>query len=130
MSDYIGIECKEEVEDDYCYDTTQFKEDLTSNTTSRGFGIIKFLDKYGSKCSLQKSSLATEDAIWLGVDDVEPKILASQAKTFGIKTDQTTGWIEYPVPEGVQLSSRMHLTQSQVKQLLPVLQKFAETGEI
>jgi hypothetical protein len=37
--------------------------------TSRGFGLIKFSDRYGQHCSLQESSLATEGAIWLGVDN-------------------------------------------------------------
>ena len=27
-------------------------------------------------------------------------------------------------------NTRMHLTQSQVKQIMPILQKFVETGEI
>jgi hypothetical protein len=63
--------------------------------TERGFDIIEFLDRYGVECSLQKSSLATEDCIWLGVNE-----------------------------------SRMHLTQGQVKALLPYLQRFVDTGEI
>ena len=37
-------------------------------TTERGFAIINFEDRYDFKCSLQKSSLATEDCIWFGVD--------------------------------------------------------------
>jgi hypothetical protein len=63
--------------------------------TERGFDIIEFLDRYGNGCSLQKSSLATEDCIWLGVNE-----------------------------------SRMHLTQGQVKALLPYLQRFVDTGEL
>ena len=70
--------------------------------TQRGFSLIEFLDRYKQKCSLQKSSLATEDAIWLGVDvDIEGKG-----------------------------SSRMHLTKKQVKAILPHLQRFVETGSI
>jgi hypothetical protein len=98
--------------------------------TSRGFAICEFTDRYGSKCSLQKSSLATEDAIWFGVDDVKPQILASDARKLGISTDSTAGWIEYEIPNEVLLSSRMHLTQDMVKKILPILKKFAKTGEL
>lgn len=70
--------------------------------TDRGFVRADFVDKYGSQCSLQKSSLATEDAIWLGV---HKDFLGSEA-------------------------TRMHLTQEHVRALLPFLTKFAETGEL
>jgi hypothetical protein len=62
--------------------------------TSHGFAIVKFTDRYGVDCSLQKSSLAFEDAIWLGT------------------------------------SERMHLTQDMVRDLLPLLTRFVETGDI
>ena len=64
----------------------------------RGFSGVSFKDYYGSVCSLQESSLATEIAVWFGVD-----------KDF----------------EGKK-SSRMHLTQKQVKKLLPYLIKFSQ----
>jgi len=75
---------------------------LKKETTSRGFGLWEFKDKYGQECSLQDSSLASEPAIWLGVD-VDLK--------------------------GVDVNDRMHLTQEQVKALLPILDHFATTGE-
>jgi hypothetical protein len=96
---------------------------LTKNKTPRGFCRYEFKDKYGMKCSLQDSSLATESAIWLGVDDPEPKIMASKTPQGG------TGWVPFDIPEDVLLSTRMHLTQEQVKALLPILTYFAETGE-
>lgn len=106
------------------------KKEWVKTTTERGFGIVEFTDRYGEGCSLQKSSLATEDAIWLGITDVKPKIMASDAIRLGMDTGgQTTGWVEYPIPDEVLLSSRMHLTQDQVKLLLPYLEKFAQTGE-
>ena len=92
--------------------------------TARGFSYIQFIDRYGAQCSIQKSSLATEDAIWLGVDDANPKILASKTKEGG------TGWVKYPISDDVLLTTRMHLTVDQVKELLPVLQRFVETGEV
>lgn len=98
--------------------------------TARGFALIEFTDRYGVKCSLQKSSLASEDAIWFGVDDPEPKIMASEAAELGVVTDQLNGWVPYPIPGQVQLSTRMHLTREQVRELLPHLKAFADTGEI
>ena len=92
--------------------------------TKRGFSRIEFKDHYGVSCSLQKSSLATKDAIWFGVNDAEPKILASKVMENG------TGWVKYSIPEDVSLNTRMHLTRKQVAKLLPFLQKFMNTGEI
>jgi len=105
-------------------------EKMEIKKTARGFSISQFTDRYGVKCSLQKSSLATEDAIWFGVDDANPKIMASDAKKLGIPTDEDRGWINYQIPKEVLLSTRMHLTQDMVKQLLPSLEKFAKTGEL
>ena len=87
--------------------------------TSRGFDVEDFIDIHGSKCSIQKSSLAGQDAIWFGVDLIKP---------FCWSPGQ--GWISVEVPEDTQYNGRMHLSQEQVRYLLPFLQKFAETGEL
>lgn len=97
---------------------------MKAEKTDRGFQIVKFVDRYETKCSLQKSSLAFEDCIWFGVEDPNPQIMASRVMENG------RGWVKYPLPEDVVITSRMHLTQEMVKELLPYLQKFAETGEI
>lgn len=86
---------------------------------ARGFAYGEFTDLYGSKCSLQKSSLAGTDAIWLGINDANPRILR-----------QGEGWVNYPIPKEVLLSTRMHLTREDVKYLLPYLMEFARTGEV
>ncbi len=39
---------------------------MKAEKTNRGFDIIRFTDRNGDKCSIQKSSIATEDCIWLG----------------------------------------------------------------
>jgi hypothetical protein len=98
--------------------------------TKRGFPLVEFEDFYGAKCSLQKSSLATEECIWFGVNDAEPKIMASHAEKLGIKTKKLTGWIEYPIHEDVNLNTRMHLSREQAKNLLPHLMRFIAIGEI
>lgn len=105
-------------------------EYLKMGATERGFPRGEFKDAYGAPCSIQKSSLATADAIWLGVDDADPKVLHGDAKSLGIPTEATCGWVSYPIPEKVSLRTRMHLTREQVAALLPVLQRFVETGEI
>ena len=75
----------------------------------RGFAFLKFKDRYKQECSLQKSSIATEDCIWFGVDVGIPKELGG---------------------DGEKINGRMHLTKKQVKELLPHLQRFVETGEL
>jgi hypothetical protein len=97
---------------------------MEKQLTERGFAIYNFEDYSGGECSLQKSSLATEDAIWLGLDDADPVIMAKDTPEGG------TGWVKYPIPETVLLNTRMHLTRTQVKELLPILKKFVQTGEL
>lgn len=101
------------------------------NKTQRGFRIGKFVDRYGELCSIQKSSLATEDAIWLGIEDANPQIMQSDAVKLGlVKLIHPCGWMKYDMPKEVLMSTRMCLTKKDVKALLPILQKFVETGEI
>ena len=77
---------------------------LVFQPTERHFAAYTFEDRYGSLCSLQKSSIATKDAIWLG--------------------------IEIPFITRKEAATRMHLTREQVAELLPHLQHFVETGEL
>lgn len=76
------------------------------DTTQRGFVRGEFLDRYGSPCSIQKSSLAGEDCLWLGCDDL---------------LIPTAG----PIQNG-----RIHLTQERAKELIPILKRFVKTGEL
>ncbi len=67
--------------------------------TERGFEIIKFVDLYMEKCSLQQSSLADNElpgssAVWFGTDS----------------------------------GKRMHLGPADVKELVTHLQQWLETG--
>ncbi|NOR27535.1 MAG: hypothetical protein GQ540_03285 [Lutibacter sp.] len=92
--------------------------------TSRGFSYFEFNDRYNAKCCIQKSSLATEDTIWFGIDDADPKIMASKVMENGV------GWVKYPLPEDAILNTRMHLTVEQVKELIPILERFVKTGDV
>ncbi len=68
--------------------------------------------------------------LWLGIEDVNPRIMASQAKEFGIQTKELVGWIPYPIPEGVLFNDRMHLSRKQVIDLINTLQHWVDTGEL
>lgn len=98
---------------------------ITKSMTGRGFAKLTFTDHYGTACSIQKSSLADEDAIWFGAETLEVKRFQGDY----------TGWHDVDLSAlfpGQQIigNERMHLTQDQVKALLPVLIRFAETGEV
>lgn len=89
--------------------------------THRGFRFYEFKDRSGHKCSLQKSSIATEDCMWLGLDSADPTRL-----------ECGKGWVDASdqIPEGVELNTGMHLTQEQAGVLAKQLAFFAETGEL
>lgn len=88
-------------------------------TTARGFALLPFQDSNGVGCSLQKSSAAIEDKIWLGCNDADPKVLV-----------HGQGWLPVDMPADYLATTRMHLTRAQVAELLPYLQSFVETGEL
>lgn len=99
-------------------------------TDLRGFPLTEFADYYRNRCSLQISSIADIECVWLGVDDVQPKIMAKNALKYGVLTTETTGWVDYKLPRDVIISTRMHLTRDQVAELIPHLQNFVDTGEL
>lgn len=89
--------------------------------TERGFAIGNFTDSYGEKCSIQKSSAASNDFIWLGIDN--PKLTV-------FENSQKGKYIVTEMPELFDVSARMHLSRSQVEALLPILERFVKTGDI
>lgn len=109
--------------------------------TGRGFALVEFTDAYGYECSLQQSSAIGDDDdamdrpgasfVWLGVDDGKPQVMKSQAKALGLTLPpgEVSGWMPYPIPEEVQISTRMHLSREQVKGLVERLQQWLATGE-
>lgn len=90
--------------------------------TERGFAIIKFKDRYNAPCSLQECSIFAEACIRLGVDDPNPEVLTSKIKKGG------KGWVPYPIPDSVHITTSMFLTIKQVEELIPHLQRFVDTG--
>ncbi|KXS55115.1 MAG: Uncharacterized protein AWU57_461 [Marinobacter sp. T13-3] len=98
--------------------------------TAPGRRGYRAFDSHGQAYSIQESSTASEECLWLGLDDADPVIEAPLARQLGIPTSKTVGMVPYPIPKDVILSTRMHLTQTQVKELLPTLQHFATTGRL
>ena len=110
----------------------------TISTTVAGFAFAKFTDRYGAQCSIQKSSLAFEDCIWLGIDSPEALIMSidcpGDSLTLKLEPNEgstaTTGWKRFVFPAGVLLSGRMHLTREMAADLIPLLQHFVDTGDL
>lgn len=103
--------------------------------TERGFLIGEFTDAYDLKCSIQKSSSVAAH-IWLGVHEPTFKILArdamkmGRADLLGEGPERYNGWVNYPIPKDVLVSTRMHLNKKMVRELIPLLIRFLETGEL
>lgn len=101
--------------------------------TARGFELVEFKDRYDHPCSLQMSSLAECEqpgisAVWLGPDHAEPQILATKAAQHGVRTNMKCGWVPYPIPDDVSLTTRMHLDRRQVAALIVHLKAWLVTG--
>lgn len=94
---------------------------IKTEKNQRGFITGEFTDRYGEICSIQKSSIATEDCIWLGIDDPKLTVFENESKGKYIVTK---------MPPNFSVSGRMHLTRQMVADLLPLLQEFVETGDI
>lgn len=90
---------------------------LTYTRSQRGFLSIGFKDRHNVACSLHESSLATEAAVWFGCDNADPKHILPSGE-----------WVNIELPKDHIANTRMHLTQKQMKKLLPTLQFFADNG--
>ena len=93
--------------------------DIKYGRTIRGFELLTFRDDKRVDCSIQKSSLATDNAVWIGCDEPDPQYMVPGA-----------GWQKITLPPDTVSNTRMHLTQDQVRELIPILTYFAETGEL
>lgn len=93
-------------------------------STEHRFSRVEFTDRNGTTCSLQKSSVATDDLIWLGCNDIGLK-----------RFEPGIGWTDVVLegePYGIKhiANTRMHLGQDRVKDLITLLQRFVDTGEL
>ena len=97
--------------------------------TNRGFELQHFSDDYGLDCSIQESSSIIPH-VWLGVHRAPTKIMRHDAKALGFTTENDTGWMDYSIPDCVMIESRMHLNQTQARELAKKLLYFAEHGSL
>lgn len=100
--------------------------------TCRGFNRYIFKDFYNNQCSVQESSSAGVQQIWIGIDDADPKIMASDANRLEIPnlTGETRGWIPFQIPDEVLLSTRMLLDREQARHIGMMLLNYAKTGKL
>lgn len=108
--------------------------------TERGFQTVTFEDDYGVPCSIQQSSVIGKyedsfkrpgtSALWVGCDEADPRVLASKAASLGVKTEETTGWVPFPLSKEVLLNTHMHLNREQVAGLIVHLQAWLDTGSL
>lgn len=99
---------------------------IVFSVTERGFVRGDFVDRNGIECSIQESSAADEACIWLGCNDAAPRVCIPGGDP---------AWRLLSIPEfllGLEIvyNTRMHLTRAQVEALLPVLQKFFDSGKL
>lgn len=87
----------------------------------RGFKGLEFQDMHKESCSIQEAS---NDGIWLGINQVTPKLFLPDVDK------NKKGWIDYPMPDKVQLFGRMNLDSDMVTQLMPYLISFITECEI
>jgi len=139
VMDYLAAKLKAEVETTRIGDKASMLGEYKK--TERGFELIEFRDAYDKACSLQQSSAIgdTDGAmenpgssfVWLGINDGEPIVMKSDAKRLGLPLPpgEVSGWMPYPIPEEVQISTRMHLNREQVEGLVERLQQWLETGD-
>lgn len=100
---------------------------MQKKTTERGFSYFLFTDANGAECTLQESSAdRDEPLVWLGCSEIGLKRFTPGQgwEAVQLEDDMHKGGV------GHVANNRMHLTLSQVRDLLPVLQHFAETGEL
>jgi len=99
---------------------------MKQKTTNRGFPYYDFEDARGNKCSIQESSNAMEQRIWFGADEIGLKKFTPKQ---GLWEDIE---LEQDHPHGIVhvANNRMELNRETVKTLIPLLQKFVDTGEL
>lgn len=111
--------------------------EIKEEFTNRGFRRRNFTDALGEECSIQESSTATEERIWLGID--EPKLTAMSIDVPKLPSiewvpdegsTKTTGWSTAVLPKNAHIFGRMELNREMCKKLGKILTRFAKSGEL
>ena len=90
--------------------------------------FLNFKDSYGKKFRVYESS-ACGSYIWLSTD-ADVQIMASKAQSVGVETNETCGWVEYPIPADCLIRDAVHLNREDAKALIKVLKRFVKTGRL
>lgn len=105
--------------------------------TDRGFITGHFNDCLGEDCSIQESSCAEEERIWLGVHTPKVQVMSIDKPKVGAivfhpneGSTETSGWQVADLPDFVHVFGRMELNRDQCRVLGKILTKFAKTGEL
>lgn len=98
---------------------------ISDEPTQRGFSKIEFRERNGVICSIQKSSIADDDCIWFGANDLGVKEFKS-GSGWKDRVDLDVHTMEHHFSG----NNRMHLTLDMVEKLLPILEHFVATGEV
>ena len=100
--------------------------DPQQTTTARGFENVAFLDANNVSCSVQISSAwQDEKLIWIGTNIKHVQVGFPWKDVPFAEVKEALGGHKH-----IQVATRMHLTQSQVRNLLPILQQFVDTGSL
>lgn len=114
---------------------------LMKKENDRGFAYYEFKDKKGEECSIQESSFAgvfeqvedddNDPRIWFGINNPSMKYFVEGKGWIDIKgilvVDSYTGEEKQLTPS---IFGRMELSQTQVRELIPILQKFVDEGRL
>ena len=102
---------------------------MNKKQTPRGFAYYEFTEANGDACNIQKSSSAIQDCIWLGSKNIGLKGFIPYGKPSwrDVTDDQIKEKFGF---QDIIANNRMHLSREQVADILPILQKFVDTGEI
>lgn len=98
--------------------------------TDSGLKALCMRDRNGAECGVQASSSAFEECLWVGITDPQPMVKAEDAASAGVATTEVDGWVKYPLPAAVKVTTRMHLTRAQAGELAHVLREFSESGRV
>lgn len=98
---------------------------MKETITKREFDIISFKDSDNTKCSIQKDYKSKGNCIFLGSDEV--KIYGITDRRFKISEEEIRKKFEL---NDIETNSRIKLNRYQVRELIPILQKFVDSGSL
>jgi hypothetical protein len=97
---------------------------MKTTTGKRGFAKAEFKDSLGHDCIIQEGSVDTINegmGVWLGIPKPEITVFTDRGMA---------NYVHIPTPENWDIGSLMYLSDKQIKQLIPMLQNFLETGKL